>query len=64
MDKEKTYEEVKVQRTIPTHMADSDGYIDQVKMALASDLYGIIKNYITYEVSDKTVTASILIERG
>lgn len=61
------FQEVKAQRTVPTYMADLDGYIDHVKMALVSDLCGEIKKYTAFEVSDdsirQTVTASIFIGR-
>lgn len=61
------FQEVKAQRTVPTYMADLDGYIDHVKMAVASDLVSGIKDYINYEIDvehrNPTIMASIFVGR-
>lgn len=61
------FQEVKAQRTMPSYMADLDGYIDHVKMALASDLISGIKKHIVYEVDadrrEPIITASIVVGR-
>lgn len=60
------FQEVKAQRTF-SYMADLDGYIDHLKMALASDLISGIKDHIVYKVDadrrEPIITASIVVGR-
>ena len=62
-----SFQEFRVKRKIPTHMAKFEGIIEDTQQLVAEDLFKDVKENITYEIDTEyestSVTASIFIGR-